>query len=339
MKCNWQNWQCIYPLMTMREIAMADLLAIARNHYQWAKSWNDKWEHKERIDYLRDDWRTTPIDDFDRDNTGTRRDPDWNYMIKELDYQTLYEPTAAACRAEVVRASLAMHVVELLEDVPERDKNWRLLSDQMVLELVDPSLYPIVYGRTRVLPEGTRASLANWKEHLGGGIPAVARPASLLKDRCISRKYVSDRFQLLPADFVVDTNGKVKIQSYINTLDPGTHRAPYPLLAPVFEHAVPLLERVLGRLQKVMPLRITPSPKIGLPPRMADWKDPLVPAPPADYDHACNAYTPYPLRGRTLKVITRLTSMHVSPTGDSPLFRGEWRVAGKANETICGAQD
>ncbi|KAJ3352187.1 hypothetical protein GGF32_003869 [Allomyces javanicus] len=201
-------------------------------------------------------------------------------MIKELDYQALDEPTAAAVDnvfasdgavPEVVRASLAKHVVELLENVPDCDKNWRPQSDKMVLELVDPSLYPLVYGRTRILTEGTRAKLANWKEFLSSGTPAIAPPASLFRDRRISRKYVSDRFQLLPADFAVDTNGK---------------------------------------------------------------KDPLVPAPPEGYEHARNAYTPYNLRGRTLKVITRLTSMRVLQTGASPRYRGEWGVAGKASEAI-----
>ncbi|KAJ3373592.1 hypothetical protein GGF31_000433 [Allomyces arbusculus] len=172
------NWQCLYPPMTLREHAMTRLLEMARNHFQWAKSWNDK-ESREERNFLLMSWLSLTVTDFDPD-VATRRDPDWKNMLKELDYQVLCEPTAAAVDymfasddavPEAVRASLAKHVVDLLDN-------------------------------------GIRATLANRKEHLGGGTPAVAPPASLFKNRRISRRYVPDKFQLLPADFAVDNNGK-----------------------------------------------------------------------------------------------------------------------------------
>ena len=39
----------------------------------------------------------------------------------------------------------------LLEDVPERLRDWHPGSDGKVLDLVHPSLFPLVYGRSRVL--------------------------------------------------------------------------------------------------------------------------------------------------------------------------------------------
>ena len=39
-------------------------------------------------------------------------------------------------------------VVAPLEDVPDSEKDWHPGSDGLVLDLVHPSLYPIVYGRT-----------------------------------------------------------------------------------------------------------------------------------------------------------------------------------------------
>jgi len=43
--------------------------------------------------------------------------------------------------------------VEPLENVPDVHKDWHPGSNEMVLDLVHPSLFPVVYGRTRVLED------------------------------------------------------------------------------------------------------------------------------------------------------------------------------------------
>ena len=45
--------------------------------------------------------------------------------------------------------------VAKLEDVPDEQKDWHPGSIGKVLDLVHPSLHPLVYGRTRVLETGT----------------------------------------------------------------------------------------------------------------------------------------------------------------------------------------
>jgi Protein of unknown function (DUF4246) len=40
-----------------------------------------------------------------------------------------------------------------LEDVPAHKKDWHPGSDEKVLDLVDPSLFPLVYRRSRILPD------------------------------------------------------------------------------------------------------------------------------------------------------------------------------------------
>ena len=54
-----------------------------------------------------------------------------------------------------VRVSL-QEAVKTLENVPEKDKDWHPNSDEMVLDLVHPSLFPLIYGRTRVLKIGEK---------------------------------------------------------------------------------------------------------------------------------------------------------------------------------------
>lgn len=44
-----------------------------------------------------------------------------------------------------------LSAVKILEDVPEGEKDWHPGSDNKVLDLVHPLLYPLVYGKSRVL--------------------------------------------------------------------------------------------------------------------------------------------------------------------------------------------
>lgn len=43
--------------------------------------------------------------------------------------------------------------VKVLEDVPEKKKDWHPGSNKQVLDLVHPSLFPLIYGRSRVLTD------------------------------------------------------------------------------------------------------------------------------------------------------------------------------------------
>lgn len=58
--------------------------------------------------------------------------------------------------------------VALLEDVPETKKDWHPGSDGKVLDLLHPSLFPLRYGLTRVLPEG-KVPLDGCLNYIGKG--------------------------------------------------------------------------------------------------------------------------------------------------------------------------
>jgi hypothetical protein len=45
--------------------------------------------------------------------------------------------------------------VSVFEDVPDHQKDWHPGSDGKVLDLVHPSLFPLVYTRSRILPHST----------------------------------------------------------------------------------------------------------------------------------------------------------------------------------------
>ena len=142
-----------------------------------------------------------------------------DYVIKELRYKAkLFEDIGAVAvytghvvkSDSVVPESLKLELqaaVTELEDVPEDQKDWHPGSDGKVLDLVHPSLYPLVYGRTRVLETGT-TSLEDCIARCGEGkttqIPSeqdVAQAESNTELNSYSRKY-----QWLPC--MVDISGE-----------------------------------------------------------------------------------------------------------------------------------
>jgi hypothetical protein len=61
-----------------------------------------------------------------------------------------------------------------LENVPEAKKDWHTGSDCKVLDLVHPSLCPLVYGKTRILSEGT-VPLVDCHRYAGKGKIVLSR--------------------------------------------------------------------------------------------------------------------------------------------------------------------
>ena len=140
-----------------------------------------------------------------------------------------------------------------LENVPAWEKDWHPGSNGQVLDLVHPSLYPVVYKRT----------LVRNKETAG----PVALEAPLAKDVCPLtfalypngiERFFSKRFQWLPSDFTVSDTGKVSLSSsYINNVHPVYHADLYTVIPQVLERALPMFERVLSDLRRpLLPMRI-----------------------------------------------------------------------------------
>ncbi|AOA62566.1 Hypothetical protein PP7435_CHR2-1173 [Komagataella phaffii CBS 7435] len=88
--------------------------------------------------------------------------------------------------------SLKKLVYEKLEDVPEDSKDWRPGSDNQVLDLVHPSLYPLQYGKTKVMT-GNLFEVS--KMIVPKDIPTYTN--------CLGKDYLSEIYQWLPSIFHV----------------------------------------------------------------------------------------------------------------------------------------
>lgn len=88
-------------------------------------------------------------------------------------------PPVVVYNGDVVKSDFAVSselkselqkAMKAFEDkTPEHLKDWHPNSDGKVLDLVHPSLYPLVYGLTRVLPNGETTTLDDCIERSGQG--------------------------------------------------------------------------------------------------------------------------------------------------------------------------
>ncbi|BBN14876.1 hypothetical protein MPTK1_6g15240 [Marchantia polymorpha subsp. ruderalis] len=98
-------------------------------------------------------------------------------------------------------------------------------TNDQVQDLIHPSLFPYIEGVSQV------------------ACPEADLPAKV-EASYWSRQYEDSTYQWLPAEFHVDADGRVTIESYINNLDESVHGDLYRALELLFEIFVPLFEKV-----------------------------------------------------------------------------------------------
>ena len=150
---------------------------------------------------------------------------------------------------------------------------WQLDSDSQVLNMVDPSLYPLAYGITKVLPEGEEVDLGRPWDKIDQGLRSVVAPHALDKiflsqgldpekapeilrerDKLFRWEHssrwsedmpwrYSNRFQWLPCDVKFtdpDTQDdcRVKIEGYVNNLHSTSHGELYAAIEDVISASI-----------------------------------------------------------------------------------------------------
>ncbi|KAI5121387.1 hypothetical protein M0805_001200 [Coniferiporia weirii] len=251
--------------------------------------------------------------------------------------------------------------ITALEDVPDSQKDWHPGSDDQVLDLVHPSLYCVVYGRTLAYPSGSDPHA-----HSSADLKPLPSP-SLSISGFSSMRLKSRKFQWLPTDFAVAGDGTVKGVGYINNLHP-SHEKLYGGIERVLGVFIPLFERVLTDMLHPLPTRIPDDyealedcgPAFLRPPDSRDegeddsdvdyyqrfldyvegaWNDdPIVGLPDVnDYAGDLEArHTTVSLRGRTIQVIVKLANIQLTP--EKPEYKGgSWHVEGMAHEHIVAS--
>lgn len=137
------------------------------------------------------------------------------------------------------------------EDVPEDQKDYHPGSNQQVVDLVHPSLFPLIFGRSRILPDRT-IDLDTCLRSVGQGellpVPSEDRVSlpSRAYDFVSAPSTYSQKYQWLPCDVKFTEEGGCRIVSYINNAHPVEHRALYGVVEKIITQAVPLWNQTLA---------------------------------------------------------------------------------------------
>ncbi|KAF7982668.1 hypothetical protein HWV62_27131 [Athelia sp. TMB] len=223
------------------------------------------WDKKVFDETIASKWKSEALSTTDQ--TGQPIDLTekmFEYCISELRYKaTLFENTGlvVAFDGDVVKSdSVVPEELRLslktaaaaLENIPDSHRDWHPGSNDTVLDLVHPSLFPVVYGTTRILKH-TTVDLENCVAQCGNGMVLPVPPADITGARRTffsrnKRDPYSKKFQWLPCEVEFKSDGGVKIASYINNLHPDKNKPLYAAIEKVIDKAIILWNHTLNPL-------------------------------------------------------------------------------------------
>ncbi|KAJ5699546.1 hypothetical protein N7536_002559 [Penicillium majusculum] len=357
---------CFEDLVTHREVLMMRVMNTITDKPQW--------DQKVFDDDITTKWRDE-IAQSGQDVTPTMMD----WIIKELQWKASILKETGYVRVfdvGVIKSDTAVskeiqqslkEAVKPLEDMPEKD--YHPGSDNKVVDLVHPSMFPVIYGQTRVLPDraiGLNDCLASVGQ--GDLVPVPLSencgPLLYIQHNYDSNDYdsdeqvrvFSDKFQWLPCDVELGDDGSCRIVSYINNAHPVHHKPLYEAVEKIIAQAIPLWNRSLSKF--IVP-RIEysqveygehPDPKPVQPEgddydrsafweRYEQWEStrPIIPPEPASFEPRKEMYSAdlreqFP--DKKLQIIVKLANIELSP--DNPEYEGgSWHIEGQLNERIC----
>ncbi|CAI4213483.1 unnamed protein product [Parascedosporium putredinis] len=273
--------------------------------------------------------------------------------------RTLEGYARAAKSDTVVGAELRKDLIDAFDTLTEHQADtpdWHPGSDEMVRNLVHPSMYPLVWGRSHIIREpvvGVEDAVdPKW---LGKGQPYEAdmtrRKGNGLyeykgHDGCWSKTY-----QWLPSNVAFRDDGGVRFTSYINNLHPTRYPEIYRTLEKLVECALPIWDQCLFRYWTHGVCR-TADPEFNQFDdydkesenfaddrlfqlfRKAKHPQPL-PYKPRDYNIEEKDTLRGQFRDSGLQIIVKMASIELTP--EKPTYPGgNWHLEGQLNEHIVG---
>ncbi|KAI0427009.1 hypothetical protein F5Y09DRAFT_45309 [Xylaria sp. FL1042] len=235
----------------IREIRMMEFM----NQITDKPEWDRKVFDEEIVNAWRKEAMGPGVQEMDIDGDIYMTEKMFDYCVKELrdkvqEYQDTGLISILDAEVEVVKSDsvipsslldLLKARVKPLEDVPDHQKDWHPRSDGKVLDLLHPSLFPMVYGTSRVLPYG-KVPLRSCAKFSGNG-ETYAMSKTTSWDQ--GEPALVGSTQWLPSDIAWGPADCTQITSYINNLHPDDHADLYTVLEQFVAAAVPLWERCL----------------------------------------------------------------------------------------------
>ncbi|KAI1279765.1 hypothetical protein F5Y07DRAFT_33076 [Xylaria sp. FL0933] len=246
-----EGWRFEIVGLKLREIRMMEFM----NQITDKPEWDRKVFDEEIVNKWRREAMGPQAEEMNLDGDVYMTEKMFDYCIRELrdkaqEYQNTGLISILDAEVEVVKSDsvipsslldLLKAGVQPLEDVPDHRKDWHPGSDGKVLDLLHPSLFPMVYGTSRVLPYG-KVPLRGCAKLSGDG-ETYAMPKRTSGHS--GKPALVGSTQWLPSDIAWGPAGSTRITSYINNLHPDDHTELYTVLEQFVAAAVPLWERCL----------------------------------------------------------------------------------------------
>ncbi|CAG7921996.1 unnamed protein product [Penicillium olsonii] len=319
-----------------------------------------QWEEKVFNDEITGKWRRE-IADSGQDVSPKMMD----WIIKELQWkakQLEENGYILVFDAGVIKSDSAIpedvrealkQAVQPLENVPEDQKDFHPGTEKQVVDLVHPSLFPVIFGRTRVLADRT-IGLQDCLSSVGEGDLLTSEP--LPDPTGLQELAYSKRFQWLPCDVEL-LNDTCHIVSYINNAHPIHHKDLYGVIEQIISRALPLwnqsLSEIIDPRIEYKGVEYGPHPP---EPEESDGEDhdeeafdeihrqwrkarPIIQPEPEDFKPPVT-FEDLDLRAHfwntKLQVIVKLANIDLNPS--NPTYKGgSWHIEGQLNERICAS--
>ncbi|KAL6230711.1 hypothetical protein BDW75DRAFT_248446 [Aspergillus navahoensis] len=236
-------------ILTAKELAMLALINALTDLPDWHRVVFDQ--------QVTAQWREDAVA-----SSSLINDKTWDWCLQELQDKArqfnqdgrlvVLNTSSGVCKSDMaISSDLKSQLsksVDLFSHQAIRQK-----SESVVVNLVDPSLFPLVYGRTKILDRGQSCGMDeySWSSCSREG-PLVSELPQLAKGDSVwpGGPYIwSSKFQWLPCE--VDFTGPpgstdVRISSYINNLHP-TNREMYSAIEAVISSSIKQWNEILVR--------------------------------------------------------------------------------------------
>ncbi|KAJ5887575.1 hypothetical protein N7495_007616 [Penicillium taxi] len=247
------------PVQTLRELAMVRVMERITDISEW-------WIKIKDPDTI-NVWKARAVAG---ENEITENGANW--IIEELTFKaiiyemfesvTLYSGDVTKSDTNVP-SSLVLQLRDASRMIEFHDTDLQFYNPdaKKQRDLLDMALYPLIYGKSRILPDKI-IGLKDAIQYAGkGDIIPIPKESTITREdmawRVASRADIeinpySRDFQILPSDFELGEDGKWHIISYINNLHPVTYRNVYTLIEEAFNCMIPQWNMTMTPLKDML---------------------------------------------------------------------------------------
>ncbi|KAJ5178785.1 Protein of unknown function DUF4246 [Penicillium capsulatum] len=248
------------PVQTLREITMVDVMEELTDLPEW-------WL-KVRDNATAEKWKQEAMANCVEITQNMA-----NWIIEELRFKAMIYETNLAVglyNGDVTKSDTNIPPA-LAQDLREASKVLDFADEELRFyhpgtmnrqrDLLSMALYPLIYGKSRILPDKL-IGLDDALRHAGQGevIPVPQETGITREDiawRVSARSDIEVRpfsrnFQALPSDWQLGDDGRWHITTYINNLHPVKHRNIYKLIEDAFNCMVPQWNMTMTPLKDML---------------------------------------------------------------------------------------